>query len=94
MRDNLDGLSKICALALLIDYSEINLSGGNIIRLRHMDAKESLIMSQIQVCLSTIISHIALAMLVWVKCARVNVDVRVEFLDCDSESSGLQKFGQ
>ena len=51
-------------------------------------------MPQVQVGFGTIIGHIAFPMLVRVEGARVNIDVRVEFLDGDREAPGLEKFAQ
>ena len=86
MRNNLYGLSEISAFTLLIDNGIINLTGSNVVSLGHVNTQEALVMPQIQV------GHVALAMLVRVQCSRVNVDVRIEFLNGDSQSSGLQKF--
>ena len=92
MRDDLYGLSEISAFTLLIDNGIINFTGSNVVRLGHVNAKEALVMSQVQVGLGSVIRHVALAMLVRVQCSRVNVDVRIEFLNGDSQPSGLQKF--
>lgn len=94
MRNNLDGLSKICAFAFLIDDCEIDFSCSDIVCFGHVHAQESFVVSEVKVSLCAIIGHIALAMLVWIQCTRVNVNVRVKFLDGDSETSGLQKFSQ
>ncbi len=48
-------------------------------------------MSQVQVSFVAVHGDIALAMLVGVQCTRVDVDVRVKFLDGDIVSTGLQQ---
>jgi len=51
-------------------------------------------MTQIQIGFGAVIGHIALTVLVGIKRARINIDVRVKLLDCNSETSGLQQLGQ
>ena len=91
MRDNLHGLSEIRPLTLLADDGVVNLAGGDVVRLRGVDAEESLVVSEVKVCLCTVLSDIALAVLVRIERARVDVDVRVEFLDCHLQTPRLKK---
>lgn len=51
-------------------------------------------MSEVEVGLGSILRHIAFSMLVRVESSRVDVDVRVKFLDGDTQSPGLQQFGE
>ncbi len=94
MRYNLYGLTQIGAFPLLVDDSPVDLSGRHVVGLGHVHAKEPLVVSEIQICLRAIVRHVALSVLVGIKRARIDVDVGIEFLDCDTKSSGLKKFGQ
>ena len=84
MGNDLDRLSEICALALPGNDGMVNLSGGDIVGLGHMNAQEPLVMSEVEVCLRTVIRNVALAVLIGIQCTRVYVDVGVKFLDGDS----------
>ena len=48
-------------------------------------------MPKVEVGLHAINSYIALAVLVWVQSSRVDIDVWIEFLNCDIIASRLQK---
>ena len=91
MRDNLDGLSKICALALLADDGVVDFSCSDVVRLGGVDPEESLVVSQVKVGLGTVFSDITLAVLVWVERTRINIDIRVEFLDGYLQTPCLKK---
>ena len=82
--NDLDRLAEICALALPGYDGMVNFSGSDIVCLGHMNAQESLVMSEVEVCLRTVIRNVALAVLVGIQCTRVYVDVGVKFLDSDS----------
>ena len=51
-------------------------------------------MTEVEVGLEAISGDVAFAVLVRVQRARVNVDVRVEFLDCYLVTAGLKKLAQ
>ena len=91
MRDNLHGFAKIGTFTFLADDGVVNLAGGDVVRLRGVDAEESLVVSEVKVSLRTILSDIALAVLVRIERARVDVDVRIEFLDCHLQTPRLKK---
>ena len=94
MRDNLDSLSKICTFALLINDGVIDFTGCHIVRLRCVDTEETLVMSKVKVGLGTILGDIALSVLIRIQCTGVDVDIWIEFLDCDPEAACLKKFCQ
>ena len=94
MGDDLDGLAQICALALLFDYGIIYFAGGDIVGLGRIDAQEPLVVAQVEVGLGAVFGNVALAVLIGIESAGVDVDVRVELLDGNAQTSGLQKLGQ
>ena len=94
MRDYLDGLAEIVAAALLVDNSLIHTAGGHIVGAGGGYVGEAFVVAQIKVGLMAVDRHVTFAMLVGVERAGVDVDVRVEFLDCDLESPCYQKVCQ
>ena len=92
--NNLDGLSEIGPFAFLADDRVVNLSCGDIVRLRSVHSKESLVMSEVKVGFSPVFGHIALAVLVRIEGSRIDVNIGVKLLDCDSQTSGLKEFCQ
>src|SRR5690625_2785064 len=81
MRDNLNCFSQIGSLAFLADHIVVNTAGCYIIFLRGPYSEEALIVSQIQVSLCTVIGYIHLPVLVGIHGARVDIDIRVQFLN-------------
>ncbi len=92
VRDNLHCLAQIRALAFLAYHGVVNLARGDIVRLGSIDSEKALVVPEVEVCLRAVLSDIALAVLVRVERARVDVDVGVEFLDCDLQTPRLKKF--
>ena len=87
VRDNLDRLAQVVAAALLVDDALVNASRGDVVGARGLDVGEALIVPQVQVRLMAIDGDIALAVLIGVQRARVDVDVRVKLLAGDTVST-------
>ena len=92
VRDNLDGLAQVGALALLGNDGIVYPSGGHIVGLGGMYAKEALVVAQVKVSLRAVFRNIALSVFIRVQRSRVDVYVRVEFLDGDPKPPCLQQF--
>ena len=92
MRHNLDRFAEVGAFALLGDDGIVDFAGGDVVRFGGVDIQEALVVTEVKVGLSTVFGDIALAVLVRVERARVDVDVGVEFLNRHPEAAGLQKF--
>ena len=91
VRDDLNGLAQVVAAAFLIDNALIDAAGGDVVCLGGLNAQEAFVVSQVEVSLVAVHGDVALAVLVGVQRARVDVDVRVEFLDGYVIASGLQQ---
>ena len=91
VRYHLYGLAQIVASALLVDDRLVDAACGEVVGLAGLYAREAFIVPQVKVSLMSVGCHIALAMLIRVKCTRVNVDIRVKLLDGDVVSSCLKK---
>ena len=82
VRDDLNCLSEVIPTALLIYHTLIDAAGSDIVGTCSMYICEPLVVSEIKVGFMTIDCDIALAMFIWIQCARINIYIRVEFLDC------------
>ena len=94
MGHNLDGLSKVCALAFTRNYGIVNAPGGDVVGLGGGNSQETLVMAQIKVGLGPVVGHVAFPVFVGIERSRIYIDVRVKFLDCDAKPAGLQKLCQ
>ena len=50
---------------------------------------KALVVAEVKVGLGAIDGHITLAVLVWIQCSRVNIDIGVDFLYGDGVAAGL-----
>ena len=89
---HLYGLAKIVAAALLVDDCFVYAARGQGVGFGGLYARETFVVAEVEVCLHAVDGDIALAVLVWIERARVDVDVRVKLLDGDVVTSCLQKF--
>ena len=94
VRDNLHRLAEIVSAALLVDDALVDTSGGDVVRASSVDVGETLIVTEVEVGLVAVDSHIAFAMLVGVQCARIDVDIRVKLLDSHSKTARKQQSRQ
>ena len=92
MRYHLNGLSQIVAMTLTIDNSLVDTARGNRVVTGGMDACKAFIVTKVEIGLHAIYRHITLTVLVGVQCARVDVDIGVEFLNSDLIAACLQQF--
>ena len=91
MGNNLHRAAQIVTTTLLIDYTLVNLARGSIGVFGQVNIDKALIMTQIQVGFSAIISNKNLAMLIRAHRARVDIDIRVKFLDSYLVATTFQK---
>lgn len=94
VRDNLHRLAEIVSAALLVDDALVDTSGGDVVRASSVDVGETLIVTEVEVGLVAVDSHIAFAMLVGVQCTRIDVDIRVKLLDSHSKTARKQQSRQ
>ena len=91
MRHHLNRLAQIVAVPFAVNHRLVDASRRNRVVARGVYARKPFIMSQVEVGLETILCHVALAVLVGVQRPRVDVDVRVEFLNCHFVAACLQQ---
>ena len=88
---NLDCLAKIISTAFLVDDALEHAATRHIIGARCAHVGKPFVVAEVEVGLVAVFGNIAFTVLVGVECARVDIDVGVEFLDCYPESTGFQK---
>ena len=91
MRYHLHRLTQIIPLTLLVDHALIDTSGTDIIRTGSLDIQETLVMAQVQLSLISIDGNVTFPMLIRVQRTRVDVDVRIKFLDSNLVTSCLKE---
>ena len=89
MRNNLDSLAQIITTALLVKNIPINLTSGNIRAFGQININETLIMAQIQISLSTIISNENLAMLIRAHSTWININIWIKLLNSNLNTTIL-----
>ena len=91
MRDYLNGRPEIFTSSFAVQNIPVDSSGGEIRELIQILVDESLIMSEIQIGLRSVIRNINLTMLVRAHGSGIDIDIRVELLGSDLKSSCLEK---
>ena len=91
VRDYLHCLAKILATALLFNYLAVYATGCKGVPTCGFYIGEALIVSQVEVGLVAVDGNIALAVLLRVERTGRDIDIRVEFLNCDFVSSCLEQ---
>ena len=91
VRDDLDRRAQIFPTALFVQDRPVYLTRGDIRVLRQVDVDETLIVTKVEVRLSTIVRDENLTMLIRAHRTRVDVDIRVKLLDRDLEPPALEQ---
>ena len=94
VRNHLHRGAKVFSAPLLIQHVPVDLAGGQVGIFVEVFINEAFIVAKIQVGFSTVLGHIDLTVLVGTHCAGVNVDVGIQLLGCDLESTSLQQSSQ
>ena len=89
MRHHLYGLAKIVATALAVNHGLVDASRGNRVLACGVYTRKAFVVSQIQIGFHTVGRHVAFTMLVGIQRARIDVDIGVELLNGDFETTGL-----
>ena len=87
----LDSGAQITTLALAVYDIGIDLTGRQVREPVEVLIDEPFVMTQIQICLSTVLGDIDLAVLIRAHGSRIHVDIWIEFLGCDRQPARFQK---
>ena len=82
--------TKVIAATLATQNGLVDLTTGEVVVLGHFRTQKTLVMSQIQICLCAILSHIDLTVLIRAHGAGINIEIGVEFEDGDTKTSSLK----
>ena len=91
VRDDLHRAAEEVAAALLGDDRLVDAPGGDVGQLAQVLVDEALVVAEVEVGLGAVVGDEDLAVLVRRHGARVDVDVRVELQDGDSETATLEQ---
>ena len=94
VRDDLHGVAEVLAAPLLGDDRRVDLPGGDVRRLAQVDVEEPLVVTDVEVGLRTVVGHEDLAVLERVHRSRIDVEIGVELLHHDAETTRRQKIAQ
>ena len=94
MRDHLYGCSAVIAVALFLKNIPVHTARGHVAVLRQVFIDKTLVMSQIQIGLCTVIGYKYLAVLKRVHRTWVNIQIRVKLLHRHTQSARLQQTPQ
>ena len=70
MGHNLDGLSKVCALAFMRNDGIVNAPGSDVVGLGGGNAQETLVMTQVKVGFGPVVGYVAFPVFVWIESPR------------------------
>ena len=91
VRDHLHGLAQVVAAALLRDHRRVDGARGEVGPAVEVGVQEALVVPEIEIRLGPVVQDEDLAVLERVHRARIDVDVRVELLEDDLETPGLEE---
>ncbi len=94
VRNHLDGRAEVFPAALLGDYAQVDASGGDIVGLGQRAVYESLVVSEVEVCLRAVVRHEYFSVLEGRHRAWIYVQVRVELHDRHAHAALDQKSSQ
>ena len=94
MRDDLDGASAVISAPLFLQDAPVNLSRGDVGVFIQVLVDKTLVVSQIQICLGAVVGDEDFSVLDRIHGARIDVDIRIEFLHGDLIAARFQKAAQ
>ena len=80
----LDCLSEICSFSFFCDDCIIDSSGRHVVGLGGIDSEETFVVTEVEVGFCSVFSDVAFSVFIGIEGARIDVDIRVEFLDGDA----------
>ncbi len=87
MRNDLHGFAEIIAAPLFQDHRLINLAASEVVVPRKDAVSKALVMAEVEIGLCAVIQHVNFAMLEWVHCSRIDIQIWVELLENNAQAS-------
>jgi hypothetical protein len=81
VRHHLHGFAKIGAITLLVYNGLVYPTGGNVVGLCGEDVQVSFVVTQVEIGFGTVFSNKTLSVLIWIERTRIDINVRIEFLN-------------
>ena len=94
VRNHLDGVAEVFTAPLLGDDGGVDLPGRHIGRPVEIRVEEALVVTDVEICFSTVVSDEDLSMLKGIHRAGVDVEIRIEFLHGDAQTACLEKIAE
>ncbi len=94
VRDDLDGLAKEAAFAFFFDDGQIDLAGRVVAVTRQRAAGETLVVPEVQIRFTAVVEHIDFAMLIGAHRPRVDVDIGIQLLHANAQSTRFEQHSQ
>ncbi len=91
MRNHLHGLAEIVAAPLALDDLLVDAPAGQVVRAGQLGVREALVMAEVEIGLGPVVGDEHLAVLKRTHRARIDVQIRVEFLQGDAQSTAFQQ---
>ena len=91
VRDHLDGVTQVVAATLLGDHRGVDLPGGDVGDLTQVGVQEALVVADVEIGLRAVVGHEDLAVLERVHRPRIDVQIGVQLLHRDPQTTRLQQ---
>ncbi len=91
MRNNLHRLAEVITAAFLRQHGFIDLAAGHVVGPGENAICETLVVPEIEIGLGAIVQNVDFAVLKRVHRARIDIEIRVEFLQDDLKSAVFQQ---
>ena len=91
VRDDLHRLTEVRAVTLLREHRLVDRAGRRVALAVQRDVDEALVVTEVEVRLAAVVGDEHLSVLEGVHRSRVDVDVGVELLQCDSQAPALEQ---
>ena len=85
VRNNLDRLAEVVALAFLVDHRLVDLAGRVIAVARQRGIGKAFVMAQVEIGLGAIVEDVDFAVLIGAHRAGIDIDVGIELLQADAQ---------
>ena len=89
--DDLHRLAQVFAASFFFDHGKIDLPGREVAHAAQRGVGEALVMAQIQVRFGAVVENVHFAVLIRAHRARVDIDVRIEFLQADAQAASFEQ---
>ena len=91
VRNHLHGFAEVIAAAFAGDDLLVDAAGGEIVALRELGVGEALVVAEVEIGLRAVVGDEDFAVLERAHGARIDIEVRIEFLARDFQSAAFQQ---